>query len=105
MLHMQDREVRVVKGILILTLIVLAGCAGYTPLGQLEEEALLTGDWSAVEKRERLEVRRNLHSSMRCPPGTIAYCNRYSRADRYSRAERCSCANSKEIRSLFDSRY
>ncbi len=99
MLHMDDREVRVVKGILILTLIVLAGCAGYPPLEQLEEQALLTGDWRAVEKRERLEVRRNLRSSMRCPPGTIGYCERYPRVDR------CGCVNSTVIRSLSYSRY
>jgi len=94
-----------VKGTLILTLIVLAGCAGHIPLEQLEEKALLTGDWSAVEKRERLEVSRNLHSSMRCPPETIAYCRRYSRLDRDFRADRCSCASSTEISSLLDSHY
>lgn len=99
MIHMDGREVRVVKGSIMLALILLAGCAGYTPLEQLEAEALLSGDWSAVEKRERLEVRRNLHSSMRCPAGTIGYCEPYLAADR------CSCVNSRVIRSFFDSRY
>ena len=65
---MDGREVRVVKGIIMLALILLTGCAGYTPLKQLEAQALLSGDWSFVEKRERMETRRNLQSNMQCPP-------------------------------------
>ena len=98
MIHMDGREVRVVKGIIILTLILLAGCAGYTSTEQLEAEALLSGDWSAVEKREQREARRNYYSSIRCAPGKIAYC------EPYRTPNRCGCVNQKAIRAFFDSR-
>jgi len=93
---MDDREVRIVKGITMLALILLAGCAGYTPLEQLEAQALLSGDWSLVEKRERMQTRRNLHSNIQCPPGTMGYC------ETYRSPVRCSCVDSKVIRSFFD---
>ena len=98
MIHTDGREVRVVKGILVLIFVFLAGCAGYTPTEQLEAEALLTGDWSAVEKREQRVARRNLHSSLRCAPGTVGYCEPYRTPDH------CSCVNQKVIRAFFDSR-
>jgi len=93
---MDDREVRDVKGIMILALTLLAGCAGYISLEQLESQALLTGDWSAVEKRERMIARRNMYSNMQCPPGTIGYC------ETYVSPSRCSCVDSKVIRSFFE---
>ena len=62
------------KGIIVLALILLTGCAGIVPMEQLEAEALITGDWSAVERRERIVARRNLRSFLQCPPGTIGYC-------------------------------
>jgi len=85
-----------VKGIVILALILLAGCAEFMPLEQLESQAFLTGDWSAVEKRERMIARRNMYSNMQCPPGTIGYC------ETYGSPARCSCVDSKVIRSFFD---
>ena|GEM_PF-2256711 len=84
------------RGIVILALILLAGCSGYIPLEQLEAQALITGDWSAVQKRERTIARRNLHSYMQCPPGTTGYC------ETYGSPARCSCVDSKVIRSFFD---
>ncbi len=81
------------KGITMLALILLTGCAGYTPIQQLEAQALLTGDWSVVEKRERMEIRRNLHSYMKCPAGTIGYC------ETYRLPVRCSCVDRASIRS------
>jgi len=93
---MDGSEVRVVKGIIMLALMLLTGCAGYTPLKQLEAQALLSGDWSFVEKRERMETRRNLQSNMQCPPGTMGYCETYRSPDR------CSCIDSKIIRSFLD---
>ena len=95
MIHMYDREVRVVKGITMLTLIFLVGCAGVVPLEQLEADALLSGDWSAVEQRERLIARRNLRSYMRCEPGTIGYC------ETNNGLEHCRCIDRKIIQSLF----
>ena len=54
---MTDREVNNVKGIMILALLFAAGCSAYVPLEQLEAEALVTGDWSKVEQRERTIAR------------------------------------------------
>lgn len=84
------------KGITILALVMLAGCAGYMPLEELEAQALLTGDWSAVEKRERMDARRNLRSFMKCPPGTIGYC------EPIQRSEQCSCVDQEIISALLN---
>ena len=47
-----DAEGRTMKVILLLGLSVLMfGCGSYQTLEELEAEALMTGDWSAVEKR------------------------------------------------------
>ena len=63
------------KGIITgLALTLLAGCAGFIPMEELESQAFATGDWSAVEQRERLIERRNLRAYMQCPPGYIGYC-------------------------------
>jgi hypothetical protein len=73
---------------IFLALILLAGCAGYTPLEELEAQALLTGDWSAVQRRERMQAGRNPQNSMQCPSGTIGYCVVYTSS------RRCSCIDS-----------
>jgi hypothetical protein len=73
---------------------MLAGCAGVTPLAELEAQALLTGDWSAVEKRERMQARRHLNSYIRCPPGTIGYCE-----SDFGR-KRCDCIDHEIINTL-----
>ena len=92
--HMTGREVDNVKGIMVVAFLFVAGCSAFVPLEQLEAEALVTGDWSRVEERERMIARRNLRSSIACPPGTIGYCE----AD--IGAQRCSCVE-KEIISSF----
>ena len=43
---------RVVISIFVLS--ILGACAPATPLEELEQQALVTGDWSAVELRERV---------------------------------------------------
>jgi hypothetical protein len=62
------------KGILILTLLVLGGCANQVSLEQLEDEALTSGDWSQVEKRERARSRVNLRSAQHCGDRLILFC-------------------------------
>lgn len=63
------------KGIIAgLVLALLAGCAGFVPTEELEAQALVSGDWSLVEQRERIIERRKLRSYMQCPPGYIGYC-------------------------------
>ena len=49
------------KGLMLLTLMMLTGCASLTPLEQLESEAMVSGDWSKVDRRERSIEMRNLH--------------------------------------------
>ena len=69
----------------LLAVLVIAGCGTVTPLAELERQALTTGDWSEVEKRERILLRRNMNHNIACPNGYIGYC-----VDRYGGPE-CSC--------------
>ena len=62
------------RGIIVATLLVLGGCSGYQTLEQLEEQALVSGDWSAVEKREELIARRAQRNGPKCSKGFTAYC-------------------------------
>ncbi|MDH3531366.1 MAG: hypothetical protein OEO82_00475 [Gammaproteobacteria bacterium] len=76
------------RGVKVLSLIgsaLLAGCGGLTPMEHLERQALLTGDWSAVEKRERMLRRRDAHAGVRCPHGQVRVCQNDVGA------ERCDC--------------
>ena len=84
------------KGIVVLALILLAGCAGVTPLEQLEAEALISGDWTAVERRERTIARRDSRKT-HCPPGTVGYCE----VDFGTNA--CTCIKSGAMRSFIES--
>ena len=95
---MADREVENVKGILLFALILLAGCGSFTSLEQLESEALLTGDWSAVDKRERIIARRKLDAGPTCPSGTIAYCQSFASDSR------CTCVEADVIHTLLGDR-
>ena len=54
--------------------LLITGCSTATPMAELERQALATGDWSAVEKRERILLRRNMNRGMACPTGYIGYC-------------------------------
>jgi hypothetical protein len=73
-------------GILIL-LFSLAGCAGASSLQELKDQAMLTGDWSAVEKREKIIARRKALQGPSCPSGTVALCQSYIGE------KRCVCAD------------
>ena len=80
--------------VLVVSVLLLAGCGTYTPMEELERQALLTGDWSAVEKREKILQRRRAGGGMVCPSGKIAVC------DGISRTERCTCLDSDNVRSI-----
>jgi len=82
------------KGILILALCLLAGCTVGPTLEQLESQALVTGDWSLVEKREAAIARRNTQPSINCPSGYIAYC------ETYRVRKPCSCVSQGFVLSL-----
>ena len=70
-------------------LFLLAGCASRPPMAELEAEAALTGDWSAVEKRERMDRKMGLTTlgDPACKGGYVLVC-----ATKGSRRE-CGCVS------------
>ena len=62
------------KNILLLTLLMMAGCSGMVSMEALEKEALMTGDWTDVEQRERIIALRDERSGKSCPAGSTSYC-------------------------------
>ncbi len=76
----------------VAVLVLLAGCGTVTPLEELERQALRSGDWSAVEARERMLERRRMRSgNYDCPSGHVAYCVGYA-----VRVE-CTCMTSESL--------
>ena len=76
----------------VLALWLLGGCGTYHTLEELEQEAMLTGDWSRVEQRERIRARRSMRTGVPCPSGYIKYCeNRIT-------GNRCACIDSDAVR-------
>lgn len=86
------------KGMALLVLLLLGGCGTYTSLEQLEATAMLTGDWSEVDKRERIIQRRKLRAGLQCPVGMVSVCQAGAALNR------CTCVKSDTIRSLLDGR-
>jgi hypothetical protein len=82
------------KVFLILAAFVFTGCTAQPSLEQLERHALVTGDWSAVESRERSVQRRNLRAGIQCPNGLVNYC------ETFMTTKRCSCINRRAFNSL-----
>lgn len=70
---------------LILVLGILTGCTAQQTLEELEAEAAITGDWSEVEKRERVIARRKARLGAECPNGYISYC------ESWGGEKRCGC--------------
>ena len=62
------------KGLIVLVMGFLVGCAEFKTLEELEFAALESGDWSAVSQRERMIAKRKARSSPRCPSGSILVC-------------------------------
>lgn len=80
----------------ILILALLAGaCAAPPTLEELEFEALRTGDWTAVEQRERAMARRAARQPVSCPDGQIEFCE--TRVGERS----CQCVGPRAIDALF----
>jgi len=86
------------KGIIIIALVLLAGCTTFSSLEQLEQEALRSGDWSAVEQRERIIARSQFRAGAHCPSETVNFCNSTG-GGTY-----CECVEPTVIRSFFDGR-
>jgi hypothetical protein len=58
----------------ILLLVFLVGCSSQPSLDELEAEALETGNWTAVEEREKLLRRTGRLPKMNCREGTMLMC-------------------------------
>ena len=80
------------RGLIALgALLFLGGCAEMQTLEELEMLAATTGDWSAVEKRERRMAQR----AARCPSEYISVCRSTGGL------QRCECASQGDFRSMW----
>lgn len=77
------------KIIPILALLVLCGCAAQPSLEELEDEALITGDWSRVESFERKLARNDRTNGLDCPRTFVEVCRESGLTTK------CSCQPSK----------
>jgi len=62
------------KMLSILLISALVGCAGQQTLEELEKDALVSGDWTEVEKREQLLARKGKKEGTDCPEGLTNVC-------------------------------
>jgi len=77
----------------VVVLCLLLGCATRTPMAELEEEALMTGDWSAVEKHKKMDRKQNrVLSELECPNGRALFCHAQGEK------EICDCVSPRELR-------
>jgi hypothetical protein len=84
------------KGLGVFFLVLLlGGCATAPTLEELEDQALLTGDWSHVEKRERTIARREAEEPLECASGYMSYC------ETRIATTRCSCVSRSVMRDVF----
>lgn len=86
------------RAIVLAGLVLLCGCAAQVPMAELEQQAMLTGDWSAVEKREQQIARRAERRAASCGRGLVSYCVDTGGHDR------CSCITGQNLRNMFSSR-
>ena len=84
---------------MLVALMILTGCVGQTPLEQLKSEALINGDWSKVERRERSIAMRQLRSDVpQCPADLVHFCEvRFG-------SERCECVAADALPGIFSYR-
>jgi len=75
---------------------MLTGCGPMPTLEQLEDQAVLTGDWTAVEKYERTAQRRQARHAQVCEPGYISYC-----VSETSKSH-CNCVSRQRLAELLD---
>jgi len=72
----------------------LMGCAPVKSLEELELEAMQSGDWSAVDQRERILARRAAQRGLQCPSGHISYC------ESFAGDSRCACVSGEQMRAV-----
>ena len=86
------------RALLLAAVLLLNACAATVPMAELERQAMLTGDWSAVERRERRQARRADRYGPSCGPGRLSYCERSGSRDR------CACVDGRNVWNRFNSR-
>ena len=62
------------KHISLLVLVILVGCASRPTSDELEVEAAKTGEWSAVEDRERMNDKMRALPDLKCPEHLMLVC-------------------------------
>ena len=81
------------KFVAIMALCLLVGCSARPTVDELEAEALVTGDWSAVEKRQRMNKRMSVvQSDSVCRGDKVAIC------ETKSEQEFCDCVSPHDLR-------
>jgi len=69
-------------------LMVIVGCAARTPIEELQAEAEITGDWSAVQQHQRMDRRMNrVQGEEACNNGYVLAC--FTKGER----EECGCVS------------
>ena len=58
----------------LLLALAISACASKPSLEELEEQAMVSGDWAAVEHREEMVKNRRLKSAPHCPRGQTKVC-------------------------------
>ena len=79
----------------LLLALCLMGCAQTATLDELKAQAMQTGDWSQVEKREKIIARRAASRGLSCPVGYSSYC------ESFALEQRCACVPSDHLRDVF----
>ena len=83
---------------LLVGVLVLSGCSTFVSLEELEDQAMITGDWSAVEEREKIIAKRKARLGTQCPNGMVNLCeSRFGTVD-------CQCVNNNQVASLLGPR-
>ncbi len=77
---------------LAILLLLLGGCGSYQTLEELEQQAFATGDWSEVEKRERILAKRRVRTGSLCGSGATQYC------ESWGSTQRCTCMSGETLR-------
>jgi len=77
----------------IVALCLLVGCTARPTLEELEAEALETGDWAAVEKRERMDKKWGVvQTDSKCPGNKVEICQ--TKVEQ----EICDCVSPHDLR-------
>lgn len=82
-------------GLVVLLGASLVACAPAPTLDDLVYQANISGDWSAVEKRELLVEKRRARQGLTCSQGQVAYC------ESRGASERCQCVSNASVRAVF----